>query len=229
MKGKSVCGRDERMWKRIYNTLERTFPSFAVDEWWGVTDPFARMAGSVLVQNTTWTNAEKALDRLREAGLLEPAALAGETAERLAEVIRPAGFQRAKSAALLGLAGWVLKQGGVDRLRRSADGTDELRRQLLLLKGIGQETADTILAYALNRPAISGDAYSRRLWQRLTGEVLSYEQVRRAILAELTEAEDLRRLHGLIVEHGKAFCLKLSPRCSACPFADDCRYFHDSI
>ncbi|CAJ1001921.1 MULTISPECIES: endonuclease III domain-containing protein [Brevibacillus] len=217
------------MWKRIYHTLERTFPSFTVDEWWGVTEPFARMAGSVLVQNTTWINASKALDRLEEAGLLEPAALAGETAERLAEVIRPAGFQRAKSAALLRLAGWVVEHGGVDRLRRLTDSTDELRRQLLLLKGIGPETADTILAYALTRPTISGDAYTRRLWQRLTGEVLSYEQVRRAILAELTEAEDLRRLHGLIVEHGKAICAKRLPRCSACLFADDCRYLHDSI
>jgi endonuclease-3 related protein len=212
------------MWKQVYVTLEATFPSFHVDEWWGFADPFVRMVGSVLVQNTAWTHAQKALRELERAGMMNPDAMAVQTPERLAALIRSAGFQTAKSGTLLRLAGWVVSKGGIDRLLASEAPTNALRQELLQLKGIGLETADTILAYALDRPTISGDAYTRRLSQRLTGQRLSYEQVRRQIMQELPAAEGLKRLHGLIVEHGKEYCRKRQPRCERCPFRERCRF-----
>ncbi len=212
------------MWTEVYRRLERLFPAFEVDQWWGITDPFERMAGSVLVQNTTWTNAAKALDALRQRGLATPERLAATDMDELAAVIRPAGFQQAKSGTLIRLARWVTARGGVPAIAASGQATEALRAELLQLKGIGPETADTILAYALKRPTISGDAYSRRLHLRLTGRDVGYDGIRRAILAELSGVEALAKLHGLIVEHGKAYCRKHSPQCSACPLATECAY-----
>jgi endonuclease-3 related protein len=213
------------MWRSIYEGLQTHFPAFTVDDWWGITDPFARMAGSILVQNTAWDNAAQALDRLKQAGWLDPDLLSRTSPEQIAEVIRPAGFQRAKSAALIRLSRWIVEKGGMAALRVDDTPTDCLRRELLRLKGIGPETADTILAYALERPTISGDAYSRRLYERLTGEPLSYEGVRRTMLNDLRETEELQRLHGLIVEHGKEICRKRQPRCASCLFAERCQAF----
>ncbi|MFY0545232.1 endonuclease III domain-containing protein [Brevibacillus sp. H7] len=210
------------MWRRIYEGLQAHFPAFSVDDWWGVTDSFARMAGSILVQNTAWTHAKRALEELERAGLLEPEALTHAAPDYVANLIRPAGFQQAKSAALIRLSQWVLEKGGLDALLSGTESADELRQELLQIKGIGPETADTILAYALKRPAISGDAYSRRLYERLTGESLSYEQIRRAMLNEFHQVEELQRLHGLVVEHGKEICQKRNPRCGICLFASHC-------
>ncbi len=210
------------MWRQIYDKLRAHFPDFSVDDWWGITDPFARMAGSILVQNTAWTNASQALEQLEQAGLCKPELLARANREEVAAVIRSAGFQQAKSAALIRLAQWIVQKGGMEDLLSSAASVDELRRELLGLKGIGPETADTILAYALGRPAISGDAYSRRLYERLTGKELGYEGIRLGMLHELRQAEELQQLHGLIVEHGKSICRKREPLCRQCLFRDSC-------
>lgn len=210
------------MWRLIYDTLQKHFPAFDVDRWWGIPDPFARIAGSILVQNTAWNNAHRALERLAQEGLLEPEKLAWAVPERIADVIRPAGFQQAKSAALVRISRWIVERGGMAALLKADGPTDTLRRELLGLKGIGPETADTILAYVLGRPTISGDAYSRRLFERLTGQSLSYEEIRQQMRNDLQETEELQRLHGLIVEHGKAYCLKRKPRCASCLFADRC-------
>jgi len=217
------------MWKQIYNTLEEAFPQFTVDEWWGISDPFERMAGSILVQNTTWSNAAKALESLRRHSLLSAGILAGSERESIGEMNRSAGFYRAKSAALISLSRWILQKGGIDKLLNSTEATDVLRGELLKIKGIGTETADTILAYALQRPTISGDAYSRRLYARITSQYLEYDELRRVMLNDFTKTDQLQRLHGLIVEHGKAFCKKKSPDCSNCPLQQECHFAKEYI
>ncbi|USG67509.1 hypothetical protein NDK47_09645 [Brevibacillus ruminantium] len=211
------------MWQSIYRQLERAFPDFQVESWWGMADPFSRVVGSILVQNTNWSNVVKALERMDAAGILFPEKLLLLSAEELQEIIRPAGFQRAKSACLLQISRWIVQKGGMEVIRKSNESGEQLRRQLLAMKGIGEETADTILAYALDRPSISGDAYTRRLWLRLTGESCTYGQIRMAIQAEIEELQDLQRLHGLIVEHGKEFCKKRQPQCGKCLFSEKCR------
>jgi endonuclease-3 related protein len=212
------------MWKWIYQRLGEAYAGFDVDDWWGIEDPFERMIGAVLVQNTTWTNAAKALENLRANGLLTPQALASAPPEELVPVIRPAGFMTSKAAAIVRLSRWLLEKEGVAAVKGAAVPTETLREELLSLKGIGEETADTILAYAFDRPTISGDAYTRRLYERLTGAARSYAQIRSAILAELTDTDDLKRLHGMIVEHGKACCRKQTPRCATCFLQPDCLY-----
>lgn len=212
------------LWKWISQQLDELFPDFSVDQWWGVADRFARMIGSVLVQNTTWHNAEKALTRLREKGWLDPEVLAACRPEELVPVIRSAGFQQAKSRTIISLANWVCQQGGIDRLLAQGHAVEPLRSELLAIRGVGEETADTILAYGLGRATISADAYTRRLYERISGEALPYRPLRRMIMGELAEPEQLARLHGLIVEHGKVFCRKRQPVCPSCPLRSRCLY-----
>jgi len=211
------------MWSRIWECLEAQFPAFVVDEWWGVSDPFARMAGAVLVQQTTWHNAAKALAQLQQTGWLHPAALSACTAEQLMPLIHSAGFQRTKAETLIRLASWLQAGGGISSLRGRFT-MEELRGQLLSLKGIGPETADTILAYSFDLPTISGDAYARRLVERLQGRSATYANVRRQIMDELNGTHALQRLHGLIVEHGKMVCRKHQPACGRCLLQTICRY-----
>ncbi len=212
------------VWQNIFQQLQKHFADFCVKQWWGTSDPFERMVGSVLVQNTTWTNADRALQALVAHDLLSPEKLASQSQETLMAHIRPAGFQIAKSKALLTLASWVVAKRGMAGLQASAEATERLRSELIGLKGIGPETADTILLYTLNRPTIAGDAYTRRLAERLTGKKPSYEQVRRDMMEALPEADDLQSLHGLIIELGKAVCQKRRPQCHTCPLQTQCTY-----
>jgi endonuclease-3 related protein len=218
-----------RMWRKIYQRLDAYHTGFDVDEWWGIHEPFERMVGSVLVQHTTWSNAAKALENIKATGLHHPQAIASLACDDLIPVIRSAGFQTSKAETLIRLSRWLLDKGGVMAIKHSSAPTEALRIELLNLRGIGEETADTILAYVFGRPTISGDAYSRRLYERLTGEKLRYAQIRQAILAELTDTSELQRLHGLIVEHGKIHCRKNSPRCDGCPLQKECSFSLHSI
>ncbi|UFJ41871.1 endonuclease [Brevibacillus humidisoli] len=211
------------MWKWILKRLDEQFPDFTVDRWWGITNRYERMIGSVLVQNTTWTNAAKALASLREQGLLDPDVLGKLTFDQVVPVIHSAGFQQAKSRTILSLTHWLQRHDGFEgNLRQTA--TEQLRNQLLSIKGVGEETADTILAYCFERPTISGDAYTRRLYERISGQSLRYGDIRRLIMDQLTERDQLARLHGLIVEHGKTICRKREPMCSQCPLKQRCLY-----
>jgi len=212
------------VWRMIYERLREQYPTVTIDGWWGIADPFARMIGSVLVQNTTWTNARKALTSMQREGMLIPEAVVRETPARLIPVIHSAGFQQRKAETIIRLSAWLLDQGGVDRVCSSEIQTDVLRQQLLSIKGIGEETADTILAYVFLRPTISGDAYARRLHERLTGEQGKYGPIRSAMMAQLYTWDELGLLHALIVEHGKETCRKQKPHCPMCSLQSDCQY-----
>lgn len=211
------------MWTWIYQQLQQQYPTLTIENWWGIDDPFERMVGAVLVQNTTWTNAAKAIECLRRHDMLSPEAIASRTAAELVPIIHSAGFQQRKAETIITLCSWLLRKGGLAFMQTNAAGTEELRHELLALRGIGEETADTILAYAFYRPTISGDAYARRLYERLTGERGQYGQIRTAILSQLQEWHALSLLHALIVEHGKWTCRKRDPVCVYCRLQEKCR------
>lgn len=136
--------------------------------------------GAVLVQNTAWRNAELAIANLRSNGLLEPALLAACTAEELETLVRPAGFQRQKSQTLLGLARHVT-EGATPFEGFLAQPTPLVREALLSLRGIGPETADSILLYAVGHEILVVDVYLRRFLLALGCDSLSelrYERLR---------------------------------------------------
>ena len=172
--------------------------------WWPGEEPFEIALGAVLVQRCRWEQAAQALDALSAAGLREPALLAAADEDRVRELVRPAGFPRSKPRRVQALAAWW-----AGRAEAAAEVDDAaLRRELLGIDGVGEETADAISLYCFSRPAFLCDEYARRAL-RERGAVVpgSYRAVARALAPALEEAAfsvpELAELHGLIVEEGK--------------------------
>lgn len=193
--------------------------------WWPAENAFEIMVGAVLVQRTAWSNAEKAIDRLRRERLLDAAVLALAPPDRVERCIRGAGFFRTKAARLRKLSAFVAAAGGIRSLE--CHSTEGLRAQLLAIEGIGPETADAILLYGFERPVVVIDAYLRRIAARLTGrdEVRGAggdAALRESITGEIGDAGRLNEFHALIVAHGKARC-RIRPLCGACPLLSRCR------
>ena len=210
--------------RAIYRALEE---AYSYDEWhWNeahLGGPFEMLAGAVLVQHTTWVNAERALERLREAGALNAAALLTMPEERIAELTRVSGTPTIKARRLRSLAALVVEAGGIDALL--ALPTDELRKRLLATHGIGPETADAILLYAAGRAVFVVDAYTQRLFRRIGigPDSDRYETWQRWLEGELAggDAECFRRYHAYIVLHAKRVC-RATPRCASCILAGRC-------
>lgn len=172
--------------------------------WWPGEDPFEIAVGAVLVQRSRWEQAAASLAALDAAGLLVPASLAAAEEETVRELVRPAGFPRAKPRRVRALARWWAERATAARALDDA----ALRTELLSIEGVGEETADAICLYCFSRPAFLCDEYARRvLGDRGTTVPASYRAFRRAIAPALTEAAlsvaELAELHGLIVEEGK--------------------------
>jgi endonuclease-3 related protein len=200
---------------------------FGPCRWWPGESPFEIAVGAVLTQNTAWRNVEKAVARLREAGALEPEAMNALSEEELAEMIRPSGFYRVKAARLRDLLGFLRSREGWEQCRdkagleclRACD-LDSLRADLLAVRGIGEETADSVLLYALDMPAFVVDAYTRRIFSRhgFFPADLPYDEIREFFMDALPPDTALyNEYHALIVRTGNTFCKKTNPQCRQCP------------
>src|SRR4051812_33890670 len=149
------------------------------------------MLGAVLTQRTTWTNVELSLrNMVKQWGtesLRDPMIVLGTSDEELAAVLRPTGFFASKIKTLKNLAGYAVKKGGIEAFVRSPESTEEIRQELLGLWGIGPETADAILLYALGRPSFVADAYALRLASRwgLVRPNAGYDEVRALFMNNL--------------------------------------------
>ena len=192
--------------------------------WWPADSPFEVVIGAILTQNTAWRNVEQAVAALKASVPLVPEALLQVPRGRLETLIRPAGFYRQKAERLQLFARYLVERHGGNLAALLNGPLEEVRAELLTLKGVGPETADSILLYAGGRPSFVIDAYTRRLLGRLgllTGRE-SYEEIRHLFMTRLPVDADLfNEYHALIVEHCKQFCRK-QPLCDACPFAVDC-------
>jgi len=189
--------------------------------WWPADSPFEVMLGAILTQNTNWRNVEKAIANLKGAGMLDAAKIAALAPDRLAELIRSAGFFRQKAARIQRFCRFYLDCGGEAGLKRLADP----REALLALNGIGPETADSILLYALQHPVFVVDAYTRRIFARLglTDAKATYARLQAYFEARLPrDARLFNEYHALIVAHAKQHC-RAEPICRGCPLRPRCR------
>ncbi len=201
---------------RARELLQILLGAYGPQGWWPAETREEMAIGAILTQNTSWKNVEKALENLRRVGLLSMESLRKTPVERIEELIRPAGFRR-KAEYLKNLAeAW-------DEETMEKMGTEELRDYLLSIKGVGEETADSILLYGFNRPVFVVDAYTRRILSRLMG-LEGDENIRE--WAKDLSVEELQELHALLVEHGKRFCRK-RPLCDKCVLRERCRYYHE--
>lgn len=209
----------------VASVYRRLKAAYGAQAWWPAETEFEVMVGAVLTQNTAWTNVERAIGQLRGASCLTPGAIVALPSAELAQLIRPSGYFNVKAERLKNLCRWYVERGEHAALEKLC--TEDLRQELLALKGIGPETADDILLYAFHRPVFVIDAYTRRLFGRL-GLIAGdehYEELRRFFEEALSrEAEPVplfNEYHALIVEHAKGLCRK-RPECEACFLSSRC-------
>jgi endonuclease III related protein len=200
-----------------YDTL---FAAFGPQYWWPGRTPFEIIVGTILTQNTSWSNVELALHNLRRKKLLTPTAIEAVSFSRLAALIRSSGYFRQKAKKLKAFVRFLRAeyQGSLAKMFRIS--TNALREQLLGVHGIGPETADSILLYAGKHPVFVVDAYTRRILERhqLAASQHSYEDVRLFFERSLPPDVPLyNEFHALIVQTGKDYCRARNPRCDQCP------------
>jgi endonuclease III related protein len=187
--------------------------------WWPADDPFEVMVGAILTQNTAWTNVEKAIQALRENGLLTPTTLSCIPDDELARIIRPSGYYNLKAGRLKAFVRFMMMEysGNVETMK--VEDLSRLRDKLLGVKGIGPETADSILLYACQRPVFISDAYTRRILLRhgMIGNDADYHSIQALFMDHLQPDVALfNQYHALIVNTGKTFCRRTA-ECAACP------------
>jgi len=192
---------------------------YGPQKWWPADSPFEVMVGAILAQNTSWKNVEKAIRNLKVYDLLDARKIHELDQDTLAMAIKPAGTYNLKAARLKGFVAWFLERfgGDIDRMKQASP--DRLREELLEVKGIGPETADAILLYALEMPVFVVDAYTHRVLTRheLAMEEATYEDLKEYFERHLPrDAKLYNDFHALIVAVGKEFC-RAKAKCEECP------------
>lgn len=201
----------------LFSKLAKHYGHF---DWWHKDRPYEVMLGAILVQNTNWKNAQKALDNIGDT--LKPDKLARMPESQLATLIRPSGYYNQKAKKLQALTQWF-EQYGYDIERVRELDKKRLRTELLTIKGVGNETADAILVYAIRKPSFIIDTYTRRIFSRNGLDVpKDYNRFREMMERALPEDTELYAYyHGLMVEHAQQFCNK-TPKCTDCPLKQSC-------
>jgi endonuclease-3 related protein len=207
------------MGERLTEIYRLLFERFGPQHWWPGETQFEIIVGAILTQNTNWSNVEKAIANLKSADLLSPEKLHKIEVSQLAELIRPAGYYNIKSKRLKNFLDWFFENydGKLTELEKVE--TEQLRNELLGIKGVGRETADSILLYALDREIFVVDAYTARVAVRhgLIEPEADYEQLRELFQSNVPEDVKLfNEYHALLVKVGKEFC-RPKARCAGCP------------
>jgi len=208
--------------RQLQSIYRRLYSRFGAQKWWPADSAFEVIVGAILTQNTGWSNVEKALANLKKRRLLQPRRLYALPDEEMARLIRPAGYYNIKTARLKSFLKFFLDGYGGSIQKLSAVKLPLLRERLLAVKGIGPETADSILLYALHKPVFVIDAYTKRIFSRhrLIREGAGYDQVQELFTRNLKNQERFfNEYHALIVALGKNYCAKTNPKCGGCPLA----------
>ncbi len=201
----------------FYDTL---LASLGPSRWWPGETPFEICVGAVLTQNTNWSNVQKAINNLTQQDLLDPEKMASLDEKVLAELIRPSGYFRIKARRLKNLLEFLRRECAYDLSALSGQDMHHLRNKLLQVKGIGPETADSILLYALEKPSFVVDAYTSRILNRhfLVHEDIDYHELRDFFMDRLPQDVAMyNQYHALLVRTGKEWCRKKNPLCDRCP------------
>lgn len=219
----------------MHNVYKILFKEYGPQGWWPVNGKYSRndfsipgnrkerfeiILGAILTQNTSWKNAEKAIANLRKANLLDPVKIAKAKNKVIAQAIKPSGYFNQKTERLKIISDFLLKNRNLSRLP-----VKDMRNKLLAVKGVGPETADSIILYAYNKPSFVVDLYTKRIFSRLgickkdTGYAELQGLFHRSLLSD---ARLFNEYHALIVEHAKRFCKKV-PECSGCPLGKLCK------
>jgi endonuclease-3 related protein len=210
----------------IYNLL---FAFFGPQNWWPAETELEVMVGAVLTQNTSWNNVEKAILNLKEKSLLSIEKLSRISPSLLAECIRPTGYYNLKGKRLKNLINFIVDRYNGDINALFSLDTETIREELLKVKGVGLETADSIVLYGAEKPLFVVDTYTYRIFtrHRLIEEEAGYPDLQLFFMDNLShDVELFKEFHALIVKTGKDFC-KREPRCPECPLNQLEKDHHD--
>jgi len=206
--------------KQLMAMYRALFRAYGPQHWWPGDTPFEVVVGAILTQNTAWINVEQAIKNLKRERLLSPARLREVAPRRLALLIRPSGYERSQANRLVNLMDFLAGRYRGSLARMLRDDPGELRKGLLLVNGIGPETADSIILYAAGKPVFVVDAYTKRIFTRhgLVSERAGYDDVQQLFMGSLPgDAGLFNEYHALLVKVGKLHCKKRAPRCPGCP------------
>lgn len=198
------------------------FAALGPQQWWPGETPFEIIIGAILTQNTNWSNVEKAIRNLRTAGKLSPEGIHELSVTELAQLIRPSGFFNVKARRVKTFINWLFSRYGGNLSGMFNQDLQILRDELLSVKGIGPETADSILLYAGNLPTFVVDAYTHRIFSRhgFVSEESTYDEMKSFFEENLPKDVKLyNEYHALLVNIGKMFC-RPKKACEQCPLKD---------
>jgi endonuclease-3 related protein len=233
---------------KIYKTLLKFY---GPQGWWPGDSSFEVVVGAILTQNTSWQNVEKAINNLKSKNLLDPHKIHRTPAKKLASHLTPSGYFNIKSKRLKSTLKYLIERYDGNLKRMSRRQLHPLREELLQVNGIGKETCDSILLYALNKPIFVVDAYTKRIFSRLglISENATYDETQEFFMNNINDVDSWGRqngdritnhqsritnpasritvfneYHALIVRHGKILCRK-KPLCNECPLLSlSCNY-----
>ncbi len=193
---------------------------FGPQGWWPAQSPFEVIVGAILTQNTNWSNVSKAIANLKDAAVLQYDTMKRLSVDEIAGLIRPSGYYNLKAKRLRSFFDMIeaVYSGELDFFLE--DGLDSSRENLLAVKGIGQETADSILLYACGHTIFVVDAYTHRIFSRhnLVDEVTDYTSIQQLFTDSLpADNQVFNEYHALIVKVASLYCKKNNPRCADCP------------
>ena len=206
--------------KEFYNSL---YNRYGPQNWWPAESELECILGAILTQNTSWKNVEKAFENLKSRGLLSVEKLDSIPTKKLANLIRPSGYFNQKAIKIKAFISYVKKTYNGDLDKMFDEDTHELREKLLRIKGIGPETADSILLYALKKPVFVIDAYTYRILSRhsMIPNEISYQEMQDLLMDSLPEdIQVFNEYHALLVRVGKEHC-KRKALCKGCPLEYD--------
>lgn len=208
------------MANRYQEAFELLHGYYGDQQWWPAESKFEILIGAVLTQNTNWSNVEKAIANLKDAGVLEFEQMSVLDEPVLADYIRPSGYYNLKARRLKNLFTMIttVYEGSLDLL--IADDWRSARENLLAVKGVGPETADAILLYVCEKPVFVVDNYTYRVFSRhnMVDEETDYQSIQDAFMDNLENDSRLyNEYHALIVQVAKEYCRKSKPLCSGCP------------
>lgn len=208
--------------KTIFKIYQKMFDALGPQQWWPGETPFEIIIGAILTQNTNWSNVEKAIRNLRTAGKLSPEGIHELSVTELAQLIRPSGFFNVKARRVKTFINWLFSRYGGNLSGMFNQDLQILRDELLSVKGIGPETADSILLYAGNLPTFVVDAYTHRIFSRhgFVSEESTYDEMKSFFEENLPKDVKLyNEYHALLVNIGKMFC-RPKKACEQCPLKD---------
>ncbi|WP_298279489.1 endonuclease III domain-containing protein [Ferroplasma sp.] len=206
------------MFKDLYNNL---FDHYDDLQWWPSESDDETVIGCILTQNTSWKNVEKAIETMKKSDVITLNDVRTLPVDKLRELIRSSGFFNQKSIYLKEISNEIINNyGSLSNMK--GRNIKEIEDFISGIKGVGNETKESIMLYALNYPVFVVDAYTFRFLERYYGLKFTRKEIRKITEEEFPDVNSLKNFHGMLVNLGKDFCRK-QPLCNSCFLRNSCK------